>query len=162
MAWTPLWRQAHTEGLPFGLFAGKNHTVVWDITAYAGGDALRVSFLNHYGKKATKVKAMGIKVGDKVYPVTKDGKTSFKINAGERLYSDEIKVAVPEGETIQARICMADKNADSNMTEEYGMSYKGNLVMDDVMPNKQKNKLLVDNGVFARVSCPKPAPVDCP
>ena len=43
---------------------------------------------------------------------------------------------------------MADKNADSNMTEEYGMSYKGNLVMDDVMPNKQKNKLLVDNGMY--------------
>lgn len=148
MTWTPLWRQAHTEGLPFGLFSGKNHTIVWNIPAYAGGDALRVSFLNHYGKKATKVAAMAIKVGDTVYPVTKDGKKSFKIKAGERLYSDEINVNVPEGATIQARICMADKNADNNMTEEFGMSYKGNKVMGDVMPDKKKNKLLVDNGVY--------------
>lgn len=25
MTWTPLWRQAHTAGLPLKLFAGKNH-----------------------------------------------------------------------------------------------------------------------------------------
>lgn len=148
MTWTPLWRQAHTEGLPLGLFGGKNNTVVWDVPAYAGGDALRVSFLNHYGKKATKVKAMGIKVGDKVYSVTKDGKTSFKIKAGERLYSDEIKVNVPEGEVLQARICMADRNADTNMTEEFALSYKGNKVMDAELPHKEKNKLMVNNGVY--------------
>lgn len=148
MTWTPLWRQAHTAGLPLKLFSGKNHTVVWDVPVYAGGDALRVSFLNHYGKKATKVKAMAVKIGDTITPITKNGKTSFKIKAGERLFSDEITVDVPEGATMQVRICMADKNADNNMTEEFGMSYKGNLVMDDVMPNKTKNKLLVDNGVY--------------
>ncbi len=148
MTWTPLWRQAHTAGLPLKLFSGKNHTVVWDVPVYAGGDALRVSFLNHYGKKATKVKAMAVKIGDTITPITKNGKTSFKIKAGERLFSDEITVDVPEGATMQVRICMADKNADSNMTEEYGMSYKGNLVMDDVMPNKKKSKLLIDNGMY--------------
>lgn len=148
MSWTPIWRQAHTPGLPGHLLSGKNHTVVWDVPVYAGGKGLRVSFLNHYGDKATKVKTMTLVVDGKIVPVTLRGKKSFKIPAGERVYSDELKVKVPEGTVLQARICMADKNANNNMTEEFGMSYKGNLTGKKKLPKKERNKLLVDNGLY--------------
>lgn len=153
MSWTPLWRQAHTSGIAGHVLSGKNHTVVWDIPVYAGGTAIRVSFLNHYGNKATKVKAMTVVVDGKVVPVTRKGKKSFQVPAGERVYSDELKVKVPEGATLQARICMADKYADSNMTEEYGMSYRGNKTGKKKLPNKNKLKVFVDNGVYYPVPC---------
>lgn len=151
MKWTPIWRQAHTAGLPLGLMAGKNHTVVWDIPVYTGGDALRVTFLNHYGEKATKVKSMTLVADGKIYPVTKKGKKSFKIGAGERLASDEIKVKVKDGTTLQARICMADRNADTNMTEEFGMSYRGDKTKAKKLPKKEKPKVFVDNGLYYSV-----------
>lgn len=148
MKWTPIWRQAHTEGLPAHLFSGKGHTIVWDIPVYTGGDALRVTFLNHYGNKPTKVKAMTFVYGEKFYPVTKNGKKSFKIGVGERLTSDELKLKLKKGATLQVRICMADKYADSNMTEEFSMSYKGNKTSAKKLPKKEKPKFFIDNGVY--------------
>lgn len=138
MTWTPIWRQAHTAGLPFGIAKGKNKTIVWKIPVYAGGDALRVTFLNQFGKKPCRIKAMGIKSRGKIYPVTYNGETMIEIPTGTRIYSDEIRVEAEAGTELEVRICMADTAADTNMTEEDAICCKGNLVFKDNLPHKEK------------------------
>lgn len=138
MAWTPLWRQAHTAGLPFGIAKGKNKTVVWKVPVCAGGDALRVGFLNQFGKKSCRIKAMGIKFHNEIHPVTYGGKTTIEVPAGARIYSDELLLMPQEGDELEIRICMADTAADTNMTEEEALCYKGNQVFTENLPHQEK------------------------
>lgn len=148
MSYTPIWRQAHTSGLVGRLFSGKNHTIAFDIPVYMDGNAVRLSFLNAFGDKATTVKSVAVLYEGKVYSFTKDKKKHIKVPAGERVYSDDLKLKVKKGTTLNLRICMKDKNADSNMTEEFGLSYRGDVTKKKKLRKKEKPALLVKNGIY--------------
>ena len=148
MAWTPLWRQAHTAGLPFGIGKGKNRTIVWKVPVCAGGDTLRVGFLNQFGRKACRIKAMGIKIHNEIYPVTYGGKTKIDVPVGERIYSDELLLMPQEGDELEIRICMENTAADTNMTEEDALCYKGNQVYAEDLPPQEKPEEYSKYGLY--------------
>ncbi len=148
MAWTPIWRQAHTKGMPFGLMGIKNKTVVWEIPVYTNGSGLRIAFANYFGKKPCMVAGMAVLLGGTLCPVTIQGQTRFAIGANQKEVSDEIELAVKPGDVLQLRLCMADNNADTNMIEEEAVQYKGNLTMQKTLPPAEKPQAYVANSVY--------------
>lgn len=153
MTWIPVWRQAHTQGLPFGWGKCKNETVVWHLPIYAAGNSLRIIFFNHYGRKNNTVKAMSIKIGSKLYPVTYHEDEMITIPVGSRIISDEIHVPLKGNSEIECRICMGDIHSDNNATEEEAVSYKGNVVMNETLPKPDIPGWRKKSGMY----CPIPA-----
>ena len=151
MNWTPLWRQAHTAGMPLGFKSGKKKTIAFELPVYISGDRIRVVFLNHFGKKSCEVGSIVLKINGVLYPVTKNGKPSIKMPAGSRIISDEIKVKIHENTQMEVRIYMNTGNADSNMTEDSALSHKGNLTMLEELPKIEKPEQMVKTGEYYAV-----------
>ena len=151
MSFTAIWGQALAESLPGPLGTGKNKTAVFDVLCPVDGTSIRFRFTNRIGKKPYKFGAVSVKAGDKVVPLTVDGKNSFKVPVGETLYTDAAEISVKSGEKIEIRLYFKNSIADSNCIEPDAYFLKGDVTAEYTLPVVKKNKIIEFAGVYKSI-----------
>lgn len=106
--WTTVWGNAVSinENRPESY--GKNITLCYKIFVPFDAEALRLTFDNYCGTEPVTVTRVAVLVGDRLLPLTFQGKEHAVIPAGERILSDAVSVAVSAKETVEARIFLGE------------------------------------------------------
>lgn len=135
--WAVIWHQAITCSFLDGKAFGKNRTVVFSISAPAGGDGLRMRFSNRLGNAPYEIGGMNVIAGGQCVPVTLGGQRSFSVPAGGVTLSDPCEIRVESGEDIQIRLYYTGIILDNNMIEEEATLLPGDQTDPGEVPMKK-------------------------
>lgn len=141
--WTPVWHQALTGSLNNGRPCGKDNTIVLPLHIPVSASGIRMRFNNLFGSTAYPIGAVTVKTAEGIYPVTVEGKQSFEITCGSRIFTDNIAVNIPKGSDIEIRIFYAGYINDMNMIEEGAQWLKGNQTAAKTIPGRIRKPLPV-------------------
>ena len=123
--WISSFHIAHSNaGL---IYAIRNRTCQYLMANNLQGSRIRVLFSNEIGKTAAwiggacieKTDALGNSLGAQPVSITANGKREFRLQPGEKRYSDPIPVAVQPGEMLALRIYFPKKTVPGVICGDY-------------------------------------------
>ncbi len=138
----PVWHQALTQSLNGGKPCGNCNTVIFSLHIPVSASGIRICFNNLYGKVPYPFGAVTLKTADGIYPVTVNGKQSFEVSCGERIFTDDIAVNIAKGSDIEIRIFYTGYIDDMNMIESQTQWLKGNQTAGEIPVKIRKPALL--------------------
>ncbi len=139
--WAPVWHQAITRSLNDGKPFGKDKTVVFSVKVPIPSDRLRLRFSNLLGTKPYEIGAVCVWSNGMSHAVTLDGRRSFSVPTGGKIYSDELELRVSPNTELQIRVFYRSVIADCNMIEEKATLLDGDRT-EDAVPDGVNKPLL--------------------
>ncbi len=128
--WVSAWGQAHTE-LRFFTPGFSDNTMLVSVTGQQTGTALRLRFSNREGKTSYSICEGMVRIDEgEEHALTFSGHSSVRVEAGQEIYSDEIKTPVQAGDLITIALAFSGKVMSGNGIEVpvIRASKKGNFV----------------------------------
>ena len=106
--WVSVWGNAVSVAENRPERYAKNITIRYPIHVPFGGQGVRLTFDNYCGTEPVTLNKVTVFYGGKCYPVYLNGNREMTMDAGERIVTDPLEVAINEGEVLQVSFYLKD------------------------------------------------------